>query len=73
MGGTIFRSHLDSQILNTPELDFIGTSHFTCGCQHPSLAKTLGHVLNFGVIGTLLEINFSLFTHTCTIGSCRVI
>ena len=54
MGGTIFSWHLDSRMLNTPELGFIGTSHFTCRCQHPNLAKTLGHVLNFDVIGTLI-------------------
>lgn len=52
MGRTVFSSHLDSRILNTPESGFMGTSHFTC--QHPDLAKTLGHVLNFDVIGTLI-------------------
>lgn len=54
MGGTIFTSHLDSRIVSTPELGFIGTSHFTCDCQRPNHAKTLGHVLNFDVIGTLI-------------------
>lgn len=41
VGRTIFSLHLNSQVLNTPELCSIGKSHFTCGCQHPSLAKTL--------------------------------
>lgn len=47
----LFSLLLNSGILNRPESGFIGTSHFVHGCQHPNLAKTLVHVLNFDVTG----------------------
>lgn len=52
VGEILFSLLLDIGISHTPELDFIRTSHFAHGCQHPNLAKTSGHVLNFDVTGT---------------------